>query len=167
VSEDLAVRHPWLAQAELWGRRIEDLLLTILLLGLVVLASAQILLRNVLSIGVPWADGLVRLAVLWIALLGAVAASRDHKHIAVGLVSRLRSQRLRTVAGVLSSLFTAVVTALLAWYSSRFVADSRTYGDVLLNNLPAWVFQIILPIGFALISYRYVVRAVQQILVRR
>jgi TRAP-type C4-dicarboxylate transport system permease small subunit len=67
------------------------------------------------------------------------------------------------VAKITTDLFTAIVTGLLAWHSWRFVQDSRLYGDVLLNDWPAWIFQSILPIGFGLICYRYVVRAVQQL----
>jgi TRAP-type C4-dicarboxylate transport system permease small subunit len=52
-----------------------------------------------------------------------------------------------------------VVCGLLAWFSLRFVRDSREFGDVLLGDLPAWWFQLILPVGFGLIAYRYGVRA--------
>ncbi len=47
-------------------RWIENLLLVGLLGGLVLLASAQIVLRNFFSTGLTWADGLVRLMVLWL-----------------------------------------------------------------------------------------------------
>ncbi len=155
---------PWLARAEQWGRWLEQSFLTLLLSGLIVLASTQILLRNGFSIGLAWGDGLVRLMVLWLALLGAIAASRDNRQIKIDLLSRSLSEPLQRVARITTDLFTAIVTGLLAWHSWRFVQDSRIYGDTLLDDWPAWVFQLILPIGFGLICYRYVLRAVQQLL---
>src|SRR5690606_33547420 len=75
----LARRSPrsWASRLERLGRLLEDALIVLLLGALVVLASAQILLRNVFSMGLAWSDGLVRMLVLWLALLGALAASRD------------------------------------------------------------------------------------------
>jgi TRAP-type C4-dicarboxylate transport system permease small subunit len=142
------------------GRWCENALLVILLTGLMLLASSQILLRNVFSIGVPWADGLVRMTVLWLALLGAIAASRDRKHIAINLADRYLPARFMHPINILVDVFTAAVTAVLAWYSARFVLESREFGDTLLGTWPAWAFQIILPVGFALISYRYALRAI-------
>lgn len=149
----------WLAAAERYGRNAENVVLVILLVALVALASGQIILRNVFSIGLLWADGLVRLLVLWLAVIGAIAASRDHKHIAIDALARIAPPKLKQAAAFFSSLFTSVVMGLLAYHSWRFVADSREYGDMLLSTWPAWVFQLVLPVGFALIAYRYLVRA--------
>jgi TRAP-type C4-dicarboxylate transport system permease small subunit len=152
----------WLARAERWGRWFESALLALLLSGLILLASTQILLRNVFSSGLAWGDGLVRLMVLWLALLGAVAASRENKQIRIDLLSRALSGVWQRVAWFTTDLFTAIITGLLAWHSWRFVQDSRLYGDTLLDDWPAWVFQMILPLGFLLICYRYVLRAARE-----
>ena len=143
-----------------WGRWLESTLLTLLLSGLILLASSQILLRNVFSTGLSWGDGLVRLMVLWLALIGAVAASRENKQIKIDLLSRSLSEPLQKLAAVVTNLFTAVVTGMLAWHSWRFVQDSRLYGDMLMDDWPAWIFQLILPLGFSLICYRYALRTV-------
>ncbi|HEX5420860.1 MAG TPA: TRAP transporter small permease [Gammaproteobacteria bacterium] len=155
-----ASRRRWLELADRLGRRLENTLLVVFLTALVVIASGQILLRNAFSLALPWSDGAVRVGVLWIALLGAVAASRDHKHIAIEVAAGLLPQGWQKPAAVLRHLITAAICALLAWFSWQFVADSRSYGDRL-GSWPAWWFQLILPIGFALISYRYAVRSVQ------
>lgn len=153
-----ATRHPWLERAERVGRWLENALLALMLGGLILLASAQILLRNFFSVGLSWADGLVRLMVLWLALLGAIAASRDHRHIAINLAERYLPAPVLRPIRLLVDAFTAVVAGVLAWHSLRFVLDSRAFGDVLLNGWPAWWFQSILPVGFALIAYRYALR---------
>jgi TRAP-type C4-dicarboxylate transport system permease small subunit len=149
----------WLARADHWLRLLEDGVLLVLLAGLIVLASAQIVLRNVFSIGLAWADGSVRLAVLWIALLGAVAAARECRHIAIDVLARTLPAAARRTAAIVTALFTAAVCGLLAWHSARFVRESREFGDVLLDHWPAWIFQLIMPIGFTLIGLRYLLRA--------
>jgi len=155
--------HCWLECVERWGRRLENALLTVLLSALILLASSQIVLRNVFSIGLAWGDGVIRLLVLWLALFGAVAASRDNKQIAIDVLIRIFPAPLRRVTDTIAHLFTAAVTGLLAWHSLRFVLDSYEFGDTLLYDWPAWVFQLILPVGFASICYRYLLRAAQQI----
>lgn len=49
--------------------RLEDSILVALLLAMIVLAVTQIALRNGFDTGITWADALLRVMVLWIALL--------------------------------------------------------------------------------------------------
>jgi TRAP-type C4-dicarboxylate transport system permease small subunit len=151
-------RDRWIERADGLGRLLENVLLVALLFTLIGLASAEIVLRNAFSIALPWADGLVRLGVLWIALIGAVAASRDRKHIAIDVSARLLGPAWQAPIAVVRNFATAAVCGLLAWFSFRFVRDSREFGDVLLGDWPAWWFQLILPVGFGLMAYRYAVR---------
>ena len=148
----------WLRQAARWGRWLENAVLFCLLSGLILLSASQILLRNAFSMGLPWADPVVRTMVLWLALAGGIAAGRDRKQIAIDVLTRVLPDRARRVADAVSCLFTAAVTGVLAWHSLRFVQVSQAFGDTLFGGWPAWVFQLILPIGFAAIAYRYLLR---------
>lgn len=134
--------------------------------ALLLLATSQIVLRNFFSAGIPWADSLVRVLVLWLALIGAIAASRDNKHIGIDVVVRSLPTAARHIVGGVICLFTAGIAAFFAWHSWRLVQDSREFGDVLVNGWPAWIMQLILPIGFGLIAYRYLVRSLQSLLGR-
>ena len=112
--------------------------------------------------GFPWTDGAIRLAVLWLGLVGGIAASRDRKQIAIDIVTRALPVKVKRITDIIAHVFTASVTGLLAWYSLRFVQDSYAFGDTLLSDWPAWIFQLILPIGFAMICFRYVLRALRE-----
>lgn len=136
----------------------------IVLGGLILLGAAQIVLRNVFSIGFAWGDGLARLAVLWLGLLGALAASRDGRHITMGALSRVLPPKARIVAGVCADAFGAVVSAALAWYSLLLVLDSREFGDALLANIPLWWLQAIMPVAFALMTVQFIVHAAERAL---
>ena len=55
---------------------VENGLLVLLLTGMILLAMLQIVLRNGWDTGLSWADPTLRVAVLWVTLLGAMAATR-------------------------------------------------------------------------------------------
>ncbi|MDY0190476.1 MAG: TRAP transporter small permease [Desulfuromonas sp.] len=138
-----------------WFSRTEDFLLALVLGVMVVLAAVQIVQRNVWGSSFIWTDELLRILVLWLTMLGSMIASRVDNHIRMDLLLKLLSplwqQRLRRVVHGCTS----VACAFLAVVSARFVSMEAEFGSVLLGNYPAWWLQIILPVGFFLISWRY------------
>ncbi|MEJ8566591.1 TRAP transporter small permease [Elongatibacter sediminis] len=149
--------------ADRWARRLEDTFLVVVLTAMIGLAAGQIVLRNFFDIGLFWGDELLRLLVLWIAMGGAVAASRADRHINIALLDRYLSGRPLQAVRAITHAFTATVCALLAWVSGRFVATSLEYGDVLLGGVPAAALQAVLPLGFALMAWRHGVTAVTSV----
>lgn len=131
----------------------ENSLLIALLAIMVSLAGAQILFRNLLDTSILGVDQLLRLLVLWVALLGAVAASREGKHIRVDVLARWLPGRWHTGARALTDVFTIGVCVLLAWQAVRFLEHER--GEMAFGTLPAWLAELILPVAFALIALRY------------
>jgi TRAP-type C4-dicarboxylate transport system permease small subunit len=145
------------------ARAIETWLVVLVLGGLILFGALQILLRNAFSISFAWGDGLTRLAVLWLGLLGALAASRDGRHITMGAVGRLLPPRLQLFALLIADAFAAVICGALAWYSWVFVNDSREFGDTLLDGVPAWWLQAIMPVAFALMTYQFLAQGVMRV----
>jgi len=152
-----------LARAERTGEIVENTALAGVLTAMILLASAQIVLRNFFGSGIAWGDEALRLMVLWVAMLGAVAASRENRHLAIDALLRVLPAGPRAWAEILVRAFTSAVAFSLAWFSWQFLGDSREFGDTLLNNLPAWWFQSILPVGFFLIGYRYAIWVVRSV----
>src|SRR5699024_1211925 len=62
---------------------VEDAMIVFVLLGMVALAVVQIVARNWLDSSFVWIDPLLQNAVLWIAMLGAMIASRNDEHIRI------------------------------------------------------------------------------------
>jgi TRAP-type C4-dicarboxylate transport system permease small subunit len=142
--------------------RLEDATLVLLMTVLVVLAGAQIVLRNLFDSGLVWADPSVRVLVLWVALLGAMAAARQGRHITVDLVARALPPRLAAPVRALTDLFAAGVCGVLAWHAARLVAMEWAAGTVAVAGVPTWVAQLIVPAGFAVIGLRYLALAPQR-----
>lgn len=133
----------------------EDSMLTLILITMIGLGTLQIVQRNFFGSSFVWTDELLRLLVLWIAMAGAVAASRDDRHIVIDLLSRFLNARYALSVRTIIDLFTVTVCALLAWHSARFVHGEWEYGATLFDGLPAWPFETVIPLAFAIISYRY------------
>ena len=145
----------FLGRLEQAGKLAEDALLVLILGTMVLLAASQIILRNFLDIGFIWGDEMLRMLVLWLAVAGAVAASRSDKHISIDVLNRFLPERVSLAAKIVVPLFTAVICGYVAWHSLAFVLTSREFEDVLLGNTPAWILQSVLPVGFGLMAWRY------------
>ena len=134
---------------------LENALLTFMLSAMVLLAGAQILMRNLWHTGITWGDPVLRVLVLWLALLGAMVATRESNHIRIDILSRYLPERLKRAVEHLTNLFAALVCGLLAWHSARFVYFEWLDGNLLFGNVPAWCCELILPLGFGVMALRF------------
>ncbi len=132
-------------------------ILAFLLIAMVIIATTQIVLRNFFDLGLIWADPLLRAMLLWLGLLGAVAASHGDNHISIDLLSKFLSKRWLSWSRMATSLFTALVCSVVAYHSARFVMDEYTYQtpSSIAVGVSAWMVEIIIPFAFALIALRY------------
>ena len=144
------------------GRAVEDTVLVVILSGMILLAFGQIVARNFFGFGFIWSDELLRMLVLWIAVAGAVAASRTDKHINIAILDRFLPPKINDQVKIIVDLFTSGVCGVITWHSIRFVHTSYEYEDILLGNVPAWLLQLVLPIGFGLISWRYLLASLKR-----
>jgi len=138
--------------------RVEDLALVSALISMLVLAVVQILLRNFLDSGFLWAESFLRILVLWVAILGAMVATRQGNHISIDVVSRYLPYRMALVTTFATSLVAAIICAAMAWYSLEFVKFEYEDGAIAFSSVPSWLCEAILPLGFAVMSLRFVVR---------
>ena len=139
--------------------RGEDSLLVVAVLAMVGLAALQIVLRNVLGTGVLWIDPMLRSLVLWIGMLGAVAASRSGQHISIDILTRALPARWRRRVLAVGCLFTTVVCAAITWHGVRYVALEYEFAGTAFAGVPTWAVVIILPLAFGLIGLRYLLFA--------
>ncbi len=140
-------------------RHVEDGILAMLLGGMILLAALQIGLRNFADTGFIWAGPVLRILVLWLGLVGAVAATRDDRHINIDILSRFVSDRWHAAVKTLTDVFAAFVCGLVSWYSYEFVLGEAEYGLTGVGDLPVWIFQSVIPAAFILMSFRFTVHA--------
>ena len=140
--------------------RAEEIVLITLLSVMVVMSFLQVVLRNVFSSGILWADILLRHILLWLGFLGAAIATSENRHINIDALRRFLSPKIRTAMEVVTDLFAAGICVLLASAAWEFVqgeiADRRT----VLEDIPSWYAQVILPVGFGLLAVHFIIRAI-------
>ncbi len=136
-------------------KRLIDGLLCLMLVAMMVLACLQIGLRTFFSGGLLWADPLLRYLVLWCGMLGAVVATREKKHIAIDVVGYLAPEQVKPWIGLLLDLFSSFVAVILTWAAVIFVQNERLFGSLPLLTVPSWIWNLIFPIAFALISIHF------------
>ncbi|MGE4292342.1 MAG: TRAP transporter small permease [Desulfovibrio sp.] len=134
---------------------VETSVLVLSLAGMIVLAVLQIVLRNAVQSGLIWIDPLLRRLVLWIALLGAMVASRNQDHLSIDVINHFLPPRAAALCKGLAYLFTALVCAALAHSSGLFLLDEYEYGMEAMQGVPSWIFQLIMPLAFAVMALRY------------
>lgn len=126
----------------------------LLLLGL---ALAQILARELFSTGIPQAEPLLRMLVLYVLFLGAARASGSGRHLRLDILGRLLPPVWQPPLRRLLNALAALVSALLAWAGWHFWHSEWAYTP----TAERWLFALalIIPLGFALTALHLALRA--------
>ena len=138
-----------------FGTAVENGLLVLLLSVMMLLAVGQIVLRIFFNSGLLWADELLKILVLWIALVASVAASRSRRHLRIDVLSRYVPARFARIPELVVDAFAAGICGVIAWYSTRYILLSIEFDETVLVNTPTWLALGILPVAFALMCYRF------------
>lgn len=153
----------WAERAGRWSSRVETALLALLVMAMVGLAGWQILMRNLGGSGLTWADEALRIMVLWVTMIGAVAACREQRHVSIDALSRYLPRAWQPWIQRVGNAFAAVICAVLAWASWQFLKESVAMDDRLFaGQVPAWSVQLILPLAFGLLTFHYAVACLRR-----
>jgi TRAP-type C4-dicarboxylate transport system permease small subunit len=140
--------------------RVEMGVLALLLLSMVLLSTLQILLRNLFGAGLLWVDPLLRYFTLWIGFLGAAVAAAEGRHIQIDVLTHVLTPGMRRITGRLVSLAAAAICAFLFAAAYRHLATEYAYDTRVFLGLPSWLLLAVIPLGLALLAYRFLDRAV-------
>ncbi len=142
-------------------KHLEEATLVLLVGAMILLAFAQIILRNFFSLTLLWGDPLVRHLVLWTSFLGASIATHKCKHIKIDALLRFFPPRNRALLEGLSGIFSALVCGLLTWISLQFIGDEKEHLTHALGEIPTWKLQLIFPISFSLMGLKFLFQVVR------
>ncbi len=135
---------------------LEDSVIVILAMAMIILSCSSIVLRNLDMGGFTWAENAVHIIVLWLAMFGALRASREQSHIAIDLVTHYTSQKWQKVIHFVVSISGAAICGIASYYSFIFVQSEKADGLIAFLNVPAWICEAIIPFGLAVITLRFV-----------
>lgn len=146
------------APATGWFARLEEGLIALLLALMTIFTFAQVVARYIFNYSFVWTLELVTVLFAWLIFIGMSYGVRVGAHIGVdALVRTLGPRSARIVAGIAAALCLAyaVIIAVGGWI---YVEKMFSIG-ILMQDLPVpqWIPRTIMPLGFALLAWRFAV----------
>ena len=164
------LRHinQFIAKAEHW-------LIIISLILMVGLTFLQVIFRtlythghirfaNIILSRFEWTDILSRLLVLWITFLGASLITSENKHIKIDLLGAVLPSKWLSIRELILSIACVLICALMLYASIGYISMEMSFGSDLFLNIPSWICQIIMPVGFSVILFRFFLMAFEKLL---
>ncbi|HET6271772.1 MAG TPA: TRAP transporter small permease [Bacteroidota bacterium] len=144
--------------------RIEFALLVLFLSAMVLLSFTQVFLRNFLGTGLVWADTIIRHLVIWAGFAGAALATTEERHISIDALTKFLSPRIKHVAQLFTGLFATITCVYLGDAAWTYLKDELTSGGVLVLGIQTWQALLIIPVGYFLIAFHFLVKLVENLL---
>jgi C4-dicarboxylate transporter, DctM subunit len=143
-------------------RQGENLLLVVPLAAMLLIPVTEIILRMVFHTDISGSSAIVQHLTLIVGMLGGAVAARDGRLLALSPVQALLKGRARIAAQVFCGGFAAAISLCLCVASSHYVLEMRPLGRILVYGIPIWVIQLVLPLGFGMVSVRLVWHAAEK-----
>ena len=143
--------------------RLFDLLAVVaalILLAMVVLVTADILLRNTARVGFAWANEITEYALYLITLLTAPWLLRRGQHVRIDMMLVLAPPRVAWLCEALADIVGLAASLVLIWYGIIMTVQSARLGSLTIKNLvfPEWWLLWPLPACFALVALEFIFR---------
>ena len=141
------------------GTAFERWALVVIVLTMVLLPTLETGVRRFTGSGVPGAMVYTEHLTLWVGFLGAMLATASGHHLALSTVDFLPAEWPRQLARGFGSAVTTLVCAFLAYASLDMLLLDKGRVDTLAGGVPEWWFEIVMPVGFAVMSVRAALKA--------
>ena len=130
-----------------------------------VMLTYEVLARYFFIRPTVWAAELSQLCLIWGCLIGMAWLLSARRHIAVDAVIQLLPPVAQRWIEAVAMLVVAAFSAMVTWKGWDIFLDSfergRTTGSLL--DLPSWVVELAVPLGFALLFIQALIEAVRSL----
>ena len=135
-------------------RRSENALLVSALALLMLLPMAEALCR-LFGVGISGAQPMIQHITLVIAMVGGAIAARESRLLSLSTLTAFLKERAKVWSNLFSGALAVMITFILAVASWQFVVEyERPMADILAYSIPKWWIQLVMPLGFGLITIR-------------
>ena len=145
-----------------FGRLFDALavLAALILLFMVILVTADILLRNLTRTGFPWANEVSEYALYGMTLLTAPWLLCRGQHVRIDLLLSMVPPRVAWLMEAAGDVIGFLVCVVMVRYGYHMAADSFRIGSLTIKNLVFAEFWLLapLPIAFALVAIEFMFR---------
>ncbi len=133
---------------------IENAVVVLALAVMVLLPLLEIVLRKAWQTGISGSSSFVQHGSLVVGLIGGAIAARQGRLLSLSAAQLLPRGWPSAVARAFSGIVAAVISAMLCVAGVQLVLEEREAGKILAYGIPVWTLQLMMPIGFALITAR-------------
>jgi TRAP-type C4-dicarboxylate transport system permease small subunit len=148
--------------AAAFGRMLDALAIgaAIILFAMVIVVTADIVLRNLLGAGFAWANEVSEYALYFMTLLTAPWLLRRGQHVRLDIVLTVVPERIAWLMEAASDLLGLAVCLVLIRYGFETTIESWRLGAITIKNLvfPEWYLLAPLPATFVLLAIEFVFR---------
>ena len=135
--------------------KIESFLLILILGVMIIFSVLQIILRSGFNSSLLWIDPLLRVLVLWSALIGGAKAAQIQKHITIDLFARFLPLPLETIRFRLLNSICSVLSFFLTVLAFRFLLTEKAFGEIAFLNVKMWHIELAFPFSFFLMGIHF------------
>ena len=139
-----------------WG---EDTLAVVIFAAMTLLPVIETTTRLFSTNGIPASQVLVQHFTLWIGFLGAILATRQNKLLALTREPLFDEAEKPHLGKWIAKVTTFLVLVALTWGSWELLKIEMKYPIDIAPNIPRWVAQLIMPVGFGLMAIQVYVKS--------
>lgn len=145
-----------------WLGHLEEGLVALLMAALTLVTFVQVVARYVFNYSFVWALELNGVMFAWLIFVGMSYGVRVGAHIGIDAAVKQLGPRAARAAGMAATALCigyAVIVMIGGWH---YVAKMHEVG-ILMQDLPVpqWLPRIVVPLGFALLAFRFLQAFVQ------
>jgi C4-dicarboxylate transporter DctM subunit len=136
------------------GRSVENLLAFFAIFLLALFPFLEVIARRFFHTGIRDSTEITHQLVLVLAFIGAAITARENRHLSLALNLKFRPEILARIQVANALISTAFCTAF-AWCSLSFLLNAFDPAEKLVFIPVRWI-ALVMPLGYALMAYRFI-----------
>jgi TRAP-type C4-dicarboxylate transport system permease small subunit len=141
--------------------KLEEIVAGIFMVLMSVCTVGNVIARYVFNWPIAWAEEFARYAFVWVVFLGAVACTKQKRHIIIDAVIGTLPRRVRSVVRAFVDLLIMGLMVALIYYGWVFTSMSTEPTSMM--EIPQYLIYVVVPLS-ALLVLLYTVRDFQRAL---
>jgi C4-dicarboxylate transporter DctQ subunit len=136
------------------------------IIGAMMLSTTIILFVNVIfrsfSMASTWAEEVIRYVIVWVTFFGGSLCAKSGNHVGIDIFVQMlpskKAQRVVRAIGFFAAAVFCAVATYAAYKITALVTTTKQKSPAIL--MPFWIVYISMPLGFALMTIRFVVAGI-------
>lgn len=141
--------------------RLTDWLAATPLFVLLAIFNVAVVMRYFVDRPLQWTEEVAGLLMIWIVMLGGIAAERDNQHLAIPVVVDLLPPKLTAAVNLVVSLASAAFLVYVSYVGLVLALGVKFKVTDILRISYFWI-DIAIPVGFVVIAVYMVAQGVAQ-----